>query len=199
MASVHAWQCKIFTMLSIVPFTQNVLDWKMTMFEDANSMLSSIIMQSFSNKLCTEYFAEHGNKPIPIAVDLFDWAMNKCTAHSTIKGHELLAVTHDLHWDQVGSHAYDFLIKWEAHVLELHTYLQDPWKLDYCYRTLKRALPLDWNALFNSVFILHKKVHGREQTVKSVSNVLHQCYELAAENTPASHHHVAEESELIAL
>ena len=120
-------------------------------------MLSSIIIWSFSNKLCTEYFAEHGDKPIPIAVDLFDWAMNKCTAHSTIKEYELLAVILDLHWDQVGTHAYDFLIKWEAHVSELHTYLQDPWKPDYRYRTLKRALPLDRNALFNSLFILHLK------------------------------------------
>ncbi|SPC63947.1 uncharacterized protein UHOD_11380 [Ustilago sp. UG-2017b] len=61
--SVHAWQCKIFTMLSIVPFAQNILDQKLTTFEDADSMLSSIIMQSFSNKLHTEYFAEHGDRP----------------------------------------------------------------------------------------------------------------------------------------
>ncbi|SPC61128.1 uncharacterized protein UHOD_11244 [Ustilago sp. UG-2017b] len=199
MASVHAWRLKIFAMLSIVPFARNVLDQETTTFEDADSMLSSIIMRSFSNKLCTEYFAEHGDKLIPIAVDLFDWAMNKCTAHSTIKEYELLAVILDLHWDQVGTHAYDFLVKWEAHVSELHTYLQDPWKPDYRYRTLKRALPLDQNALFNSVFILHKKVHGREQTAESVSNVLCQCYELAAENTPTSHHHMAEEFELIVL
>ncbi|SPC63948.1 uncharacterized protein UHOD_11381 [Ustilago sp. UG-2017b] len=70
---------------------------------------------------------------------------------------------------------------------------------DYRYRTLKRALPSDQNALFNSVFILHEKVHGREQTVESVSDVLCQCYELAAESTPANRHHMTEESELIAL
>ena len=79
-------------------------------------MLSSIIMRSFSNKLRTEYFAEHGDWPVPSAVDLFDWAVNKCTVHSTIKEYELLAATYDLRWDQAGSHAYDFLVKWEAHV-----------------------------------------------------------------------------------
>ncbi|KAJ1039198.1 hypothetical protein NDA14_002826 [Ustilago hordei] len=199
MTSVHAWQCKIFAMLCIVPFAQNVLDHKITTFEDADSILSSIIMWSFSKKLCTEYFAEHGDKPLLITVDLFDWAMDKCKAHSSTKEYELQAVILDLHWDQVGTHAYDFLIKWEAHVSELHMYLQDPWKPDYCYRTLKQALPSDQNALFNSVFILHKKVHGKEQTAESISDVLCQCYELAAENIPTSCHHMAEESELITL
>ncbi|CCF54901.1 uncharacterized protein UHOR_16740 [Ustilago hordei] len=34
-------------------------------------------MCSFSNKLCTEYFTEHGDQPVPITVDLFDWAVDK--------------------------------------------------------------------------------------------------------------------------
>ncbi|KAJ1588180.1 hypothetical protein NDA11_001309 [Ustilago hordei] len=199
--SVHAWRCKIFTMLSVVPFVRRVLDRKATTFEDANVMLSSIVMQSFSNMLHTEYFAKHRDQPVLIAIDLFDWALKKCTVHSNIKEYELLAVTLDLHWDQVGSHTYDFLIKWEAHVLELHEYLKDPWMPDYHYRTLKHALPSGQNALFNSVFILHEKVHGRDQTIASISNVLHQCYELAAKNSPTTmqHRRTTEESELVAL
>ncbi|UTT91014.1 hypothetical protein NDA17_001991 [Ustilago hordei] len=181
------------------PELSTITNHHLKVLSSLNEKMHSIIMQSFSNKLHIEYFAEHGDKLIPIAVDLFDWAMNKCKAHSTVKEYELSAVTLDLHWDQVGSHAYDFLVKWEAHVSELHEYLQDPWKLDYCYRTLKRALPSDRNALFNSVFILHEKIHGREQTIKSISDVLCQCYKLAAEITPTSHCHVTEESELTAL
>ena len=66
-------------MLSDVPFARNVLDQKATTLEDSDSMFSSIVMRSFSNKLRTEYFAEHGNRPVLIAVELFDWALNKCT------------------------------------------------------------------------------------------------------------------------
>lgn len=96
-------------------------------------MLGLIIMQSFSNKLHTEYFAEHGDQPALITVDLFEWAMNKCTVHSAAKEYELLAATYALCWDQVRSHAYDFLVKWEAHISELHAYLQTPWKPDHRY------------------------------------------------------------------
>ncbi|SAM84361.1 uncharacterized protein UBRO_20831 [Ustilago bromivora] len=116
------------------------------MFEDANSMLSLIIMHSFSNKLHTEYFAEHSDQPVSIAVDLFDWVIKKCTVHSTAKEYKLLTSMYALCWDQVGSHAYNFITKWEAHVLELHMYLQDPWTPDHCYKTLKHALPSDRNA-----------------------------------------------------
>ncbi|SAM82282.1 uncharacterized protein UBRO_20995 [Ustilago bromivora] len=197
--SVHTWRCKILAMLSIVPFTRNVLDRKATTFEDADLMLSSIIMCSFSNKLCTKYFMEHGDQPVPIAVDLFDWAVNKCTIHSATKEYELLAAAYAICWDQVGSQAYDFLIKWEAHVSELHAYLHDPWMPDHRYRTLKCALPSNRNTLFNLVFILHEQLHSREQTAESVTHVLCQCYELAAESAPMSLCHTTEDSELIAL
>ena len=88
--SVHAWCRKMFMVLSVVPFARNVLDQKVTTFEDADSLLSSIIMCSFSNKLCTEYFTEHSNCPVPIAVDLFDWAIKKCTEHSAAKEYKLI-------------------------------------------------------------------------------------------------------------
>ncbi|SAM83262.1 uncharacterized protein UBRO_21006 [Ustilago bromivora] len=104
-----------------------------------------------------------------------------------------------LHWDQVRSHVYGFLTKWEAHVLELHTHLQDPWMPDHRYKTLKHALPSDRNALFNSVFILHKQLHGKEQMAQSVADVLCQCYELVAESAPINLHHTTKESEPIAL
>ncbi|SYW81846.1 uncharacterized protein UHO2_00351 [Ustilago hordei] len=175
------------------------LDRKATTFEDTDFMLSSIIMCSFSNKLCTEYFAEHGDQPVPIAVDLFNWAMKKCMVHSTAKEYKLLTMTYALHWDQVGKHAYNFLTKWEAHILELHAYLQDPWMPDHCYRTLKCTLPLDRNALFNSVFILHEQLNGKEQTAKSVTNMLHQCYELAAKSAPVDILTASGETELVAL
>ncbi|SPC62647.1 uncharacterized protein UHOD_11567 [Ustilago sp. UG-2017b] len=136
-------------MLSVVPFAHNVLDRKATTFEDADSMLSSIIIHSFSNKLCTEYFAEHGNRPVPIAIDLFDWVVKKCTVHSAAKEYKLLTSTYALRWDQIGSHVYDFLTKWEVRASELHTYLQDPWLPNNRYKTLKCALPLDRNALSN--------------------------------------------------
>lgn len=94
-------------------------------------MLSSIIMCSFSNKLCTEYFTEHGDQPVLIAVNLFDWAVDKCKRHSAAKEYELLAAAYAIRWDQVGSNTYDFLIKWEAHVSKLHAYLHDPWMPDH--------------------------------------------------------------------
>ncbi|SAM64009.1 uncharacterized protein UBRO_20432 [Ustilago bromivora] len=128
----------------------------------ADSMLSSIIMRSFSNKLRTKYFAEHGDRPVPIAIDLFDWAVKKCTVHSAAKEHELLATTYALHWDQ-------------------------------------RALSSDRNALFNSVFILHERLHGKEQTAESITDILHQCYELAAESAPVLLPPRSEASELTAL
>ncbi|SOV04270.1 uncharacterized protein UDID_17047 [Ustilago sp. UG-2017a] len=165
--SVHVWQHKMLAMLSVVTFARNVLNQKTTTFEDADSMLSSIIMCSFSNKLHTKYFAEHA--------------------------------TYDLRWDQVGSNAYDFLTKWEAHVSELHAYLKVPWMLDHRYRMLKRALPSDRNTLFNSVFILHERLHGKEQTAESVSNILRKCYELAAESAPVHLSPMSEALELIAL
>lgn len=199
MVSVHAWQCKMLVMLSVIPFAWNVLDRKVTTFEDADSMLSSIIMHSFSPKLCTEYFAEHGDRPVPIAVDLFDWAVNKCTTHLATKEYKLLAATYALRWDQVGSHTYNFLTTWEAHVLELHTYLQDPWVPDHCYRTLKCALPSDRNALFNSVFILHERLNRKKQLAEGVTDILHQCYELAAKSTPVLLPPRSEASELTAL
>ncbi|KAJ1600433.1 hypothetical protein NDA14_000235 [Ustilago hordei] len=154
---------------------------------------------SFSNKLHSKYFAEHGNQPMPIAVDLFKWAMNKCMVHSTAKEYELLTATYDLHWDQVGSRAYNFLTKWEAHVSKLHAYLKVPWTLDHCYWTLKHTLPSDRNALFNSVFVLHKRLHGKEQTAKSVANILHECYELVAKSAPVHLPPMSEALELIAL
>ncbi|SAM86307.1 uncharacterized protein UBRO_20340 [Ustilago bromivora] len=160
---------------------------------------SSIVMCSFSDRLHTEYFTEHGDQPVPITVDLFNWVVDKCTVHSIAKEYELLASAYALHWNQVGRHAYDFLIKWEAHVSELHTYLKTPWMPDHRYRTLKHALPSDRNTLFNSVFILHEQLHGREQTAESVANVLCRCYELAAESVPVNQHHATEESELTAL
>ncbi|SPC66775.1 uncharacterized protein UHOD_11426 [Ustilago sp. UG-2017b] len=160
---------------------------------------SSIIMCSFSNKLRTKYFAEHGDQLVPIAVDLFDLVINKYTVHSTAKEYEHLTATYDLRWDQAGSNAYDFLTKWEAHVSELHAYLKVPWMLDHRYRTLKRALPSDRNALFNSVFILHERLHGKEQTAESVSNILRECYELAAESAPVHLSPTSEALELIAL
>ncbi|CCF52186.1 uncharacterized protein UHO2_06777 [Ustilago hordei] len=154
---------------------------------------------SFSNKLHTEYFAEHGNQPMLIAVDLFEWAINKCTVHSTAKEYELLTATYDLHWDQVGSRAYDFLTKWEAHVSKLHAYLKVPWTPDHHYWTLKHALPSDRNVLFNSVSVLHEKLHGKEQTAESVANILCECYELAAKSTPVHLPPMTEALELITL
>lgn len=162
-------------------------------------MLSSIIMHSFSDRLHMEYFAEHSNQPVLITVDLLDWAMKKCTVHSTAREYELLTTTYTLCWDQIGSHAYDFLTKWEAHISELHAYLQDPWTPDHCYRMLKRALPSDRNTLFNSVFILHEQLNGKDQTAASVADVLRQCYELAAESAPVHAHPTSEETELVAL
>ena len=70
---------------------------------------------------------------------------------------------------------------------------------DHRYKTLKCALPSDRNTLFNSVFILHKQLHGKEHTAKSVADILHQCYKLAAESSPINLHHMTEESKLIAL
>ncbi|KAJ1037387.1 hypothetical protein NDA10_004779 [Ustilago hordei] len=190
---------RIFATLAVVPFTWNILDQKATTFEDADSMLSSIIMCSFSNKLHTEYFTEHGDQPMLIAVNLFDWAVDKCKKHSAAREYELLSAAYAFRWDQVGSNAYDFLIKWEALMSELHAYLHEPWTLDHRYRMLKRALPSDKNALFNSIFILHEQLHGREETMESVAHVLCQCYELAADSTSVSMHNTTEESELITL
>ncbi|KAJ1041187.1 hypothetical protein NDA10_008083 [Ustilago hordei] len=156
-------------------------------------------MHSFSDKLHTEYFMEHGDQPVLIAVDLFNWAVTKCTLHSTAKEYELLAAAYALQWNQVRSHAYNFLVKWEAHISELHAYLQVPWMPDHCYWTLKHALPSDRNALSNSVLILHEQLHGREQTAKSVANILCQYYKLVADSIPVNQHHMMEESELNAL
>lgn len=189
----------MFATLSVVPFARNVLDRKITTFEDADSLLSSIIMCSFSSRLRAEYFAEYRDWPVPIAVDLFDWTVRKCTVHSIAKEYELLAITYALRWDQVGHHAYDFLTKWEAHISELHAYLQQPWTPIHQYKTLKRALPLDMNALFNSVFILHEQLHGKEQTIKSIANILQQCYELAAESAPVRLSSTSETPELTTL
>ncbi|SOV03430.1 uncharacterized protein UDID_18669 [Ustilago sp. UG-2017a] len=50
-------------------------------------------------------------------MDLFDWAIKKCTEHSAAKEYKLLTTTYALRWDQVGSHVYNFLTKWEAHVV----------------------------------------------------------------------------------
>ncbi|CCF48191.1 hypothetical protein NDA11_007132 [Ustilago hordei] len=88
-------------------------------------------MCSFSDRLHMEYFAKHSNQLVPITVELFDWAIKKCMVHSAAKEYQLLAATYALCWDQVRSHVYDFLVKWEAHVSELHAYLQDPWTPDY--------------------------------------------------------------------
>ena len=178
--SVHAWRRRMHEMLSVVPFARDVLDRKTTTFADADSLLRSIVMRSFSPQLRTEYFSEHGDKPVQTAVDLFDWAMKKCTVHSESKQYELLTATLALRWDQIGGHAYDFLVKWEAHVSELHAYLEEPWTPTFRYKTLKRALPNDKNALFGSVF-------------------LRECYALAAENAPVSSSTASDDSGLIAL
>ncbi|KAJ1592364.1 hypothetical protein NDA15_000713 [Ustilago hordei] len=199
MVSIHAWQCRIFAMLSVVPFAQNVLNQKAIMFEDTDSMLSLIVKHSFLNKLHTEYFAEHGDQLVPIAVNLFDWAVDKCKRHLATREYKLLATAYAIHWDQVGSNAYDFLVKWEALMSELHAYLHKPWTPDHWYRMLKWALPSNKNALFNSVFILHEQLHGREETTESIAHVLCQCYELAANSAPVSMCNMTEESELIAL
>ncbi|KAJ1604056.1 hypothetical protein NDA14_006757 [Ustilago hordei] len=159
-----------------------------------------LLNPSFLDRLHTEYFAEHGDQPVPITVELFNWVVDKCTMHSITKEYKLLASAYALCWNQVGRHAYDFLIKWEAHVLELHTYLKTPWMPDHCYRTLKHALPSNRNTLFNLVFILHEQLHGREQMAESVADVLCRCYELAAKSVPVNqHHHTTEESKLTAL
>lgn len=168
-------------------------------FADTNSMLSSIVMHSFLDRLCTEYFVEHGDWPVLITVELFDWVVDKCTVHSITKEYKLLASAYALCWNQVGRHAYDFLLKWEAHVLELHAYMKTPWTPDHRYRTLKCMLPSDRNALFNSVFILHEQLHGREQMTESIANVLCRCYELVAKSVPVNRHHPTKESELTAL
>ncbi|SAM62468.1 uncharacterized protein UBRO_20146 [Ustilago bromivora] len=127
------------------------------------------------------------------------FATLKCTVHSIAKEYELLAITYALRWDQVERHAYYFLTKWEAHVSELHAYLQEPWTPIHQYKTLKRASPSDRNALFNSVFILHEQLHGKEQTIKSIANVLQQCYELAAESAPVHLSSTSETPELTTL
>lgn len=61
---------------------------------------------------------------------MFGWArvtsVPYCIVHSAAKEYKLLTPTYALQWDQVGSDACDFLTKWEAHVSELHTYMQDP-------------------------------------------------------------------------
>ncbi|KAJ1587607.1 hypothetical protein NDA12_004019 [Ustilago hordei] len=142
---------------------------------------------------------EHGDQLMPITVDLFDWAVDKCKKHLATREYELLSAAYAFRWDQVSSNAYDFLIKWEALVSELHAYLHEPWTPDHRYRMLKRALPSDKNALFNSIFILHEQLHGREETMESVAHVLCQCYELTANSTSVSMHNMTEESELIML
>ncbi|CCF49761.1 uncharacterized protein UHO2_05835 [Ustilago hordei] len=121
------------------------------------------------------------NHHLKVLSDLFKWALNKCKAYSAAKEYELCGATYGLHWDQIGSHAYDFLTKWEAHV------------------TLKHALPSDKNALFNSVFILHEKLNGKDQTAESVADILSQCYELTTESAPVHLSPIAEVSELTAL
>ena len=131
------------------------------MFTDADSLLCSIIMNSFSPQLQAEYLSERGDRPIEIAVDLFDWAIEKCTVHSNTKEYKLLKATYALKWNQVGSHTYDFLMKWEAHVSGLHAYLTEPWTSAHRYKTLKRALPSDKNALFNSIFVLYETLCQR--------------------------------------
>ncbi|KAJ1572568.1 hypothetical protein NDA11_001534 [Ustilago hordei] len=104
--------------------------------------------------------------------------------HSDSKEYKLLKATYDLTWDQVGSQAYDFLTRWEAHISELHAYMTEPWTLAHQYKTLKCVLPGDRNALFNSIFVLYETLID-EHTTSSVTNVLCKCYKLAADSAPA--------------
>ncbi|SAM85676.1 uncharacterized protein UBRO_20383 [Ustilago bromivora] len=150
----HAWKQRLRKKLLVILFACDVLDHKMTMFTDVDSLLCSIIMNSFSPQLQAEYFSERGDKPIEIAVGLFDWAVKKCTVHSNSKEYKLLKAMYTLRWDQVGGHAYDFLTMWETLVSELHTYINKPWTPAHQYKTLKCALPSDRNTLFNSNFVL---------------------------------------------
>ncbi|KAJ1599652.1 hypothetical protein NDA14_007575 [Ustilago hordei] len=154
-----------------------------TTFADADSLLHSIIMGSFSPQLQSEYFLEWGDRPIEISVDLYDWAINKCRIHSDSKEYELLKAMYALKWDQVGSWAYNFLTRWEVHVSELHAYLTKPWTLTQQYKTLKQALPGDRNRLFNLIFVLYETLI-EEHTTSSVANVLCKCYRLAANSAP---------------
>ncbi|SAM83162.1 uncharacterized protein UBRO_20741 [Ustilago bromivora] len=99
------------------------------MFTNADSLLHSIIMGSFSPQLWLEYFLEQGDRPIEITADLSDWAIEKCTIHSDSKEYKLLKAMYALKWDQVGSQAYNFLTRWETHISELHAYMTKPWTL----------------------------------------------------------------------
>ncbi|SPC63299.1 uncharacterized protein UHOD_12390 [Ustilago sp. UG-2017b] len=194
---VHAWQQQLCKKLSVIPFACDVLDCKTT-FTNVDSLLCSIIMNSFSPQLQTEYFSEHRDRPIKIAVDLFDWAIAKCTVHLDSKEYELLKAMYALKWDQVGSRAYDFLTKWESNVSKLHAYLIEPWTPMHRYKTLKCALPGDKNALFNSIFILNKTLN-KEHTKSSVANVLCKCYKLAADSAPVCVANNINNSDLSAL
>ncbi|SAM58017.1 uncharacterized protein UBRO_20012 [Ustilago bromivora] len=70
--SVHAWRRWLRKKLSVIPFVCDILDRKLTTFNDTDSLLHSIIMHSFSPQLWAEYFSERGDRPIEIAVDLYD-------------------------------------------------------------------------------------------------------------------------------
>ncbi|SAM84246.1 uncharacterized protein UBRO_20820 [Ustilago bromivora] len=196
--SVHAWQRQLHEKLSVIPFVCDILDHKTMTFTDMDSLLHSIIMGSFSPQLQAEYFLEQGDKPIKIAVNLFNWAIEKCTIHSDSKEYELLKATYTLRWDQVGSQAYDFFTKWETHVFELHAYMTKPWTLAHRYKALKHALPSNKNALFNSIFVLYKTLI-EEHTTSSVANILHKCYKLAADSAPVCFTNTIDNVDLSAL
>ncbi|SAM82773.1 uncharacterized protein UBRO_20677 [Ustilago bromivora] len=155
-------------------------------------------IQDLLRRPSDKYFSERGDRPIEIAVDLFDWAIEKCTVHSDSKEYELLKAMYTLKWDQVRSCTYDFLTKWESHVSKLHAYMTEPWTPAHQYKTLKRTLPSDKNALFKSIFVLYKTLI-KEHTNSSVANVLCKSYKLAADSAPVCFTNTIDDIDLSAL
>ncbi|SOV03427.1 uncharacterized protein UDID_18666 [Ustilago sp. UG-2017a] len=88
-------------------------------------------MNSFSPQLQTEYFSEHRDRPIKIAVDLFDWAIAKCTVHLDSKEYELLKAMYASNGT-----------KWEATLIKEHTNSSVANVLCKCYKLAADSAPV---------------------------------------------------------
>lgn len=181
---VTGWKHRLSDELIAYPWAVPVLSKADVTTRARDVMLRKIVMAAFSPALRNDYFHEHGKKTLTTAVELYEWAVIRCTQLAEGRKFELERLVASSVWNGTPEAAYDFLCAWKGYVSELQEYDEAPWTPRKLYDNLRYAL---LSSSKSAMFMAHFKTlehrlrrDAAELTQYDYDQLLLDCLSIAA-------------------
>lgn len=182
--SIHVWKRKLTSDLRSVPHAIRALHGEADLEDHQDNILSALIQKTLSDVLIARLHQNNTMKNYT-AQQLYEWAINECTAFSNDRQSKLSLELITLQWDQ-RSDAMKFLLKFERTLNEFMEYLEEPWPPIQRYNQLMRAFPGDQRPLLQTIFVKWRDIiyeNGNTLSESQFNKILEECRWLITTST----------------